>query len=247
MTQEFHPREGVSIAYNRTPPLNKDLPGVMFMGGFRSDMTGAKATYLETLCKNRGQAYVRFDYTAHGRSSGEFREATISGWLQDSLDVFDALTEGPQVVVGSSMGGWLALLLVLRRQDRVQGLVLIAPAPDFTRDLLSILTPAERRGLETDGVVYRDNAYGPPHPFTRRLLDDGANHLLLDKEIPLACPVRLIHGKKDADVPWQKSAMIRDKLTSKDVTVDWVEDGDHRLSRDADLALIGQRVGELSQ
>ncbi len=217
------------------------------MGGFRSDMTGIKATQLEARAAARKQAYVRFDYRGHGRSSGVFEELCLSDWLQDSLDVFDALTEGPQTVVGSSMGGWLALLLALRRKERVKGLVLIAPAPDFTRDLLAIFTEEERRRLEAEGVVYRANDYGAPHPFTRKLLEDGKNHLLLGKAIDLACPVRLIHGKKDADVPWQKSAQIKERLTSKDVMVTWVDDGDHRLSRPQDLELIDKAVEELSQ
>jgi pimeloyl-ACP methyl ester carboxylesterase len=241
--QSFTPRDGVTIAYHRTAGA---APGLMFMGGFRSDMTGTKATYLEAQAKARGQAFVRFDYTGHGQSSGEFEKGTITLWLQDSLDVFDKMTDGPQVVVGSSMGGWLALLLALRRPERVKGLVLLAPAPDFTQDLLGILRPVEKALLQQNGVLYRANAYGSPHPLTRGLIEDGEKHLLLRDTIEIACPVRLIHGKCDADVPSQKSEHIRERLASLDAKIIWVADGDHRLSREQDLKLIDETAAALS-
>lgn len=240
--QTFSPRPGVTIAYNKTAG---SPPGIIFFSGFRSDMTGAKATYLEERCKSRGQAYLRFDYTAHGKSSGFFETSTIGGWLQDSLDVFDQLTEGPQIVVGSSMGGWLSLLLALRRKERLKGLVLLAPAPDFTEDLLRLFSPAQKQELEENGVVYVPNAYAGPHPFTKQLIEEARQYLVLRDTIDLPCPVRIIHGKQDADVPWMKSQHILEKLKSPDVRVTWVEDGDHRLSRPQDLELIDNTVKSL--
>jgi pimeloyl-ACP methyl ester carboxylesterase len=243
MTQTFSPRPGITLAYNR---LAGSAPGILFMGGFRSDMTGTKATWLQAQAGAKGRAFVRFDYTGHGQSSGKLDEGTLSAWLQDSLDVFDRLTEGPQIVVGSSMGGWLALLLALRREERVKGLVLLAPAPDFTKDLLDLMQPEDKALLRQNGVIYRPNTYGSPHPFTRVLFEDAEKHLLLDREIDLHGPVRLIHGKQDADVPWLKSAQIMKRLTDKDAKVIWVDDGDHRLSREQDLKLIGDTVEELA-
>ncbi|MEZ0226398.1 MAG: alpha/beta hydrolase [Alphaproteobacteria bacterium] len=242
----FSPHPGVTIAYNKTPGTAAALPGAMFLGGFRSDMTGTKATYLEGCCKRRGQAFVRFDYTGHGASSGMFEDACVSQWLQDSLDVFDALTAGPQIIVGSSLGGWLALLLALRRPERAAGLVLLAPAPDFTEDIYASFDEKDRATLAQDGVVYLPSAYGDPYPLTQRLFDDAKQFLLLKKEIPVRCPVRIIHGRQDADVPWQKSEHIKEKLAAGDVKITWVPEGDHRLSRDPDLKLLDETVQELA-
>jgi pimeloyl-ACP methyl ester carboxylesterase len=243
----FSPRPGVTIAYNRTEGGAGGMPGALFMGGFRSDMTGTKATFLETRCAARGQAFLRFDYTGHGRSSGTFEDGALSDWLQDSLDVLDTLTGGPQVVIGSSMGGWLALRLALQRPERVAALILLAPAPDFTKDLWEAeFGIEERRHLEQKGVVYRPSGYGDPYPLTRRLFEDAKQHLLLHAKIPVRCPVRLIHGKQDPDVPWQKSRQIQDRLAAPDSRIIWVEDGDHRLSRPQDLELIDQTLVELS-
>ncbi|TAL33050.1 MAG: alpha/beta hydrolase [Alphaproteobacteria bacterium] len=246
MTEIFSPRPGVRIAYRRSAGAAAALPGAIFLGGFRSDMTGTKATYLEECCKRRGQGFVRFDYTGHGQSSGKFEEACVGQWLRDSLDVFDSLTTGPQIVVGSSLGGWLALLLALRRPERTAGLVLLAPAPDFTDDIYGGFGEKDRHTLEQDGVVYLPSAYGDPYPLTRRLFDDAKQFLLLKKEIPVACPVRIIHGRQDADVPWRKSEKIRERLAAEDVKITWVPDGDHRLSRAQDLRLIDETVKELA-
>lgn len=244
--QTLSPRPGVSIAYHKTPGTAAALPGAIFMGGFRSDMTGTKATYLEEHCRLRGQGFVRFDYTGHGASSGRFENACISQWLQDSLDVFDNLTPGPQIVVGSSLGGWLALLLAIRRPARTAGLVLLAPAPDFTEDIFSGFGDKERTTLAQNGVVYLPSAYGDPYPLTQKLFDDARQYLLLQKEIPVNCPVRIIHGRQDADVPWRKSERIKEKLAAGDVKITWVQDGDHRLSRDQDLKLMDETVQELA-
>lgn len=248
MTHEtFTPRAGVALAYRRVQAARKDFPGVLFLGGFMSDMTGTKAAYLEDRCRARGQAYVHFDYEGHGASSGAFTACNIGLWLQDALDVFDALTDGPHIIVGSSMGGWIALLLALRRKERVAGLIGLAPAPDFTADIYNtVFTDNERRAIEKGDTVFLDGGYGDPYPLTRQLFDDAKKFLLLNAAIDVACPVRIIHGKNDAAVPWQKSLTIKEKLTSQDVAIAWVEDGDHRLSRDQDLALIDRTIEELS-
>ncbi|UEM03094.1 alpha/beta hydrolase [Skermanella rosea] len=235
--------EGATIAYRRT---EGSTPGVIFMGGFKSDMTGTKAVALESFCRSRGTAFVRFDYQGHGTSSGRFEEGSIGLWSRDALAVFDRLTEGPQVVVGSSMGGWMMLLTALARPERVAGLIGIASAPDFTEDLIwSTLDETDRATLMETGALLKPSDYGDPYPYTRRLIEDGRDHLLLRGTIPLACPVRLLHGMRDADVPWRTSQRIAERLAGDDVRITLVKDGDHRLSRDQDIALLCRTVGEL--
>lgn len=235
---------GVSIAYHR---LAGKSPGVMFCGGFMSDMTGAKALAVEALCRRRGQAFVRFDYQGHGGSSGTFEDGTIGVWANDALTVFSRLTEGPQVLVGSSMGGWIALLVALQRVERIAGLVGIAAAPDFTEDLIwATASPEKREALQRDGIVREPSAYSEtPYGITMELIRDGRERLLLRGPIALSCPVRLLHGMLDPDVPWQRSLRLAERLTAPDVRVHLIKDGDHRLSRDADLALLARTVEEL--
>ena len=245
--QTFSPRKDTTIAFRRTEGSSATLPGVMFMGGFMSDMTGTKATYLEGKCFERHQSYLRFDYTGHGKSSGEFTAGNITTWLRDSQLVLDELTEGEQVIVGSSMGGWLALLLALSRPERVCGLVLLAPAPDFSEDIYwQEFGEEERRHLAKTGLIYRPSDYGEPYPLTLQLFEDGRKHLLLHDRINIHAPVRLIHGREDKSVPWQKSEQIKSRLTSRDVKIHYIDDGDHRLSRPSDLAAIDAAVVELS-
>jgi pimeloyl-ACP methyl ester carboxylesterase len=245
--QKFGPRPGVMLAYRRFSGQSKTLPGVVFLGGFMSDMQGRKAAFLEERCEQRQQSYLRFDYQGHGLSSGTFQEATIGSRLQDAVDIIDSLTSGPQVVVGSSMGGWIMLLLALKRPQRVAGLVGIAPAPDFSEDVYKhVFTEEHRRHLEKTGLVYLPNDTEKPYPLTKHLFEEARNHLLLDGKIAINAPVRLIHGKQDTEVPWRKSEKIRAQLASPDVKITWVEDGDHRLSRDEDLKLIDEAVVELS-
>jgi pimeloyl-ACP methyl ester carboxylesterase len=236
-------RDGATIAYRRT---EGSTPGVIFMGGFKSDMTGTKAVALEELCRARGAAFVRFDYQGHGMSSGRFEDGGIGLWSQDALTVFDQTTSGPQIVVGSSMGGWMMLLTALARPDRVAALVGIAAAPDFTEDLIwSTLDEADRTTLMETGVLMQPSDYGEPYPYTRHLIEDGRKHLLLRQTIPLTCPVRLLHGMRDADVPWRTSQRIAERLTGEDVRITLVKDGDHRLSREQDIALLCRTVSEL--
>lgn len=231
---EYLDRAGhARIAYHRHPGPG---PGVMFCGGLRSDMTGSKALALETRARALGRAAVRFDYTGHGASGGRFEDATLSVWLDDALAVFDALTRGPQVLVGSSMGGWIALLVARARPERVHGLVLVAPAPDFTRALVAGLDAAARAALARDGRFARPSAYSAePYVFTRALLEDGERHCLLDAPLTVACPVHILHGTADADVPWQRSLTLLERLQAPEAVATFVKDGDHRLSTSADL------------
>jgi pimeloyl-ACP methyl ester carboxylesterase len=235
---------GVSIAYHSAPGKS---PGVMFCGGFLSDMTGGKAMALEAFCRDRGQGFVRFDYAGHGQSGGRFEEGTIGGWTADALTVLDRVAQGPQVIVGSSMGGWIALNLALARPDRVAALVCVAAAPDFTEDLIwHDLPPEAQMMLETEGVVYERSEYDDkPYPITMNLIHEAREHLLLRGEIAFDRPVRLLHGMLDADVPWKRSLLLAEKLRTQDVRVVLVKDGDHRLSREQDLALLTRTVEEL--
>lgn len=223
-------------------------PSVVFLGGFRSDMTGTKAMALEAWAQARGQGYLRFDYLGHGQSSGRFEDGTIGRWLDDSLAAIDKLTNGKLVLVGSSMGGWLALLAAQARLERIAGLVLIAAAPDFTeRMLLEGLSAVDRATLERDGRLERPSQYSPePSVFTWKLVEEGRRHLLLDKPLALSCPVRLLHGQSDPDVPWEYSLRIARHLDAPDVVTTLVKDGDHRLSTPADVARLVAIVEELT-
>jgi pimeloyl-ACP methyl ester carboxylesterase len=218
-------------------------PGIVFLGGFGSDMTGAKATALEQATVARGGAYLRLDYSGHGQSEGRFTDGTIGDWFADALAVFDAMTTGPQIVVGSSMGGWMALLLARARPAQVKAIVGIAAAPDFTTRLMSEeLTPEQRETLLRDKVLYRPSDYGDPMPITLKLVEDGNRHLLLDRPVPFTGPVRLLHGQHDPDVPWQIALRVAAAMESDDVRVILVKDGDHRLSRPQDIQLIIETV-----
>ncbi|MBN9488284.1 MAG: alpha/beta hydrolase [Alphaproteobacteria bacterium] len=236
--------DGNRVAYARTEGR---APTVVFLGGFRSDMTGTKAMALEAWAQKRGQGYLRFDYLGHGQSSGRFEDGTIGRWLDDSLAAIDGLTNGKLVLVGSSMGGWLSLLAARARPDRVAGLVLIAAAPDFTeRMLLKELSPEDRAILERNGRLERPSQYSPePSVFTWKLIEEGRNHLLLDKPLALPCPVRLLHGQSDPDVPWEYSLQIARHLEAPEVVTTFVKDGDHRLSTPADIARLIATVEEL--
>ncbi|SMF06853.1 Pimeloyl-ACP methyl ester carboxylesterase [Tistlia consotensis] len=240
----LHRRDGATIAYHRTAGKG---PGLVFLGGFMSDMTGTKASFLEEHAKRRGRAFLRFDYFGHGESSGDFESGTIGRWAEDAVAALDALTEGPQVLVGSSMGGWLMLLAALARPQRVAGLVGIAAAPDFTEDLMwATFAPEIRETLERDGVYRQPSAYGEqPYTITRRLIEEGRRHLLLRRPIPLDCPVRLLHGMADPNVPWQLSPRLAGALRSDDVELHLVKTGDHRLSTPADLALLDSVLDRL--
>jgi len=238
--------DGNRIAYAMTEGR---APTVVFLGGFRSDMTGTKAMALEAWAQKRGQGYLRFDYLGHGQSSGRFEDGTIGRWLDDSLAAIDGLTNGKLVLVGSSMGGWLSLLAARARPDRVAGLVLISAAPDFTeRMLLKELSPEDRAILERDGRLERPSQYSPePSVFTWKLIEEGRRHLLLNKPLVLPCPVRLLHGQSDPDVPWEYSLQIAQHLEAPEVVTTFVKGGDHRLSTPADIARLIATVEELAR
>ncbi|HTB42949.1 MAG TPA: alpha/beta hydrolase [Acetobacteraceae bacterium] len=234
--------DGVELASEK---LDGRSPTVVFLPGFRSDMTGDKATALAALCAARGNAMLRFDYSGHGSSGGRFEDGTIGIWTQDALTAIDHLTEGPLVLAGSSMGGWIAMLCALARRDRIAALVGIAAAPDFTETLVAMLSFQQRAKLMREGMVHLASQYGDPTPITRALIEDGRSHLLLDAPIALDCPVRLLQGQADPDVPWELALRIATRITSADVHVTLVKDGDHRLSRPQDLALLCGTVGAL--
>jgi len=235
--------DGVALAWARTPGRG---PTAVFLPGYMSDMTGAKATVCEEFCAGHGLGCLRLDYSGHGVSGGAFTDGTISRWTDDALALIDRLTQGPLVLVGSSMGGWIALLAALARPVRIAGLIGVAAAPDFTEDLMwQAMMPAERAQLERDGVLQAPSLYGDPYPVTAALIADGRTRLLLDRPIPLHCPVRLLHGQRDPDVPWQTSMRLAERLQSDDVQVTLVKDGDHRLSRPSDLALLRRTLAEL--
>jgi len=236
--------DGLTIAYHSTPGKS---PGVVFLPGFRSDMTGGKALELEEMCRRQGHGYLRFDYTGHGQSGGDFEFGTIGSWTDDAIYALDKLTEGPQVLVGSSMGGWIMLLTALARPHRVAGLLGIAAAPDFTEDLMPHeLSDEQKRTLAKDGIIHMPSEYDEePTPITQALLDEGRNHLLLRRPIPLDCPVRLIHGMADPDVPWQTALRISQMLQTDDVEIQFVKGGEHRMSELADLARLTRTLGEL--
>lgn len=233
----LHRTDGARLAYRRHAGR---APGVIFLGGFMSDMTGTKAEALDRFCAARGQAFLQFDYFGHGASSGDFKDATVGRWKEDALAAIDELTDGPQVLVGSSLGGWIMVLAALARPERVKALVGIAAAPDATEDLMwTKLEPAARDRLMRAGFVTLPSQYGPDgYIYTRTLIEDGRRHLILRAPIPLSCPVRLLHGMADPDVPWRTSLALAEKLESTDVSVTLVKSGDHRLSSADNLALL---------
>ena len=221
-------------------------PGIVWLGGFKSEMKATKATALDAWAARAGRAFVRFDYFGHGESSGDFRHGTISRWRADALAVLDELTAGPQILVGSSMGAWLALHVALARPKQIVALLLIAPAADFTETLLWQRLAADvQREIIEKGEWLAPTAYGPnPYPITRELVADGKNHLLLGGKIALSCPVRIVQGMSDPDVPWQHALRLVDAL-GPDTQITLVKDGDHRLSKPHELALVEQVLSSL--
>lgn len=224
-------------------------PTVVFLPGFNSDMAGSKATHLADWCAQHGRAMLRLDYSGHGSSGGAFEDGTIGRWCADARAVIEATTTGKLLLVGSSMGGWIGLLLARAMPDRVAALVGIAAAPDFTETLLwQGLDEAARHRLMHDGFIERPSQYGDkPYRFSRALIEDGRGQRLLGSPIAVACPVRLLQGQRDPDVPWPTALRIAEHLVSDDVEVVLVKDGDHRLSRPQDLALLARTVDTLLQ
>jgi pimeloyl-ACP methyl ester carboxylesterase len=230
-------------------------PGLFWLGGFKSDMRGSKAEALDQWAAAQGRACTRFDYSGHGESGGAFADGTIGRWLEESVEVFTTCCEGPQVLVGSSMGGWMALLLVseLRKRKKagrvarasVAGLVLIAPAVDFTEELMwKRLPPAIRREIEEKGFWMRPSAYSEPYPITRRLIVEARDHLMFGNLIETGCPVRILQGVQDEDVPWNHAVELVSRFARDDVVLTLVKDGDHRLSRPEDIERLLAAVAE---
>ena len=228
-------------------PAGQDVAGptLVFLPGLRSDMTGEKATALANQAGRDGVASLRLDYSGHGRSDGRFEDGSLAVWRDDAMAVIDALAPGPVMLVGSSMGGWIALLLAQALGKRVRGLVGIAAAPDFTRGMAAALSPAQRAALDRDGRVVLP-AEPEPLVLTRRALDDGEACCVMDGPIAIAAPVRLLHGQRDAVVPWNTALRIAERVTAADCRVTLVKDGDHRLSRPADLLLLLDTVRQLA-
>jgi pimeloyl-ACP methyl ester carboxylesterase len=233
------------LAFDHQPGA---APGVLFCGGYTSDMNGTKALALAAHCRERARAFTRFDYRGHGASSGRFADGTIGAWCADALAIVDRVTAGPLIVVGSSMGGWIMLLVALARPERIHGLLGIAAAPDFSEDLLlAQATPAQRHDLAEQGFWLQPSVYGEaPYPVTAKLLEDGRQLLLLRAPIALRCPVHLLHGQRDPDVPWQTALRLAERLESDEVTIELVKAGDHRLSTPADLARITAALERLA-
>lgn len=231
------------LAYHR---VAGEGPTVVWLGGFHSDMTGTKAQVLADHAQATGGAYLRFDYFGHGQSDGQFRDGTISRWRQDALAVIDQLTDGPLVLVGSSMGGWIACLAAMARPDRVKALVLIAPAPDFTEKLMEPeLSDEARAAIARDGFWIRPSEYDDGgYAITRQLLEDGARWSILPGPVPIEGPVRVLQGGADPDVPWTHALELANALTSEDVAFTLIKDGDHRLSRPQDLERLVAAVVE---
>jgi pimeloyl-ACP methyl ester carboxylesterase len=234
-------------------PRTGRAPGLFWLGGFNSDMKGTKAVALDAWAAEHGRACVRFDYSGHGESEGKFVDGTIGRWLEESLAVFEQFCRGPQVVIGSSMGGWMALLLAREvakspRDASLAGLVLIAPASDFTEELMwKGFSPKIRDEIEGKGVWLRPSQYGDgtPYPITRNLIEEGRNHLLLGGSIDVGCPVRILQGAQDPDVPWQHAFKLVQRLPAEDVVLTMIQDGDHRLSRPQDISRIIAAVAEI--
>jgi len=243
--------DGAAIAVRHRDGAN---PGIVWLGGYRSDMLGTKAETLDTLAGDLGLAYTRHDYSGHGESGGVFAEGTISKWLAESIAVFERFTSGPQILVGSSMGGWIALRMVqeLNRGkpgDRVAGLVLLAPAPDFTHELMTPeLTEAQKADLEAKGYFEEFSEYSPePNIYTRALFEDGEKNRVMAEPLDTWCPVHILQGMADPDVPFTHAQKLMEFLPKDDATLTLVKAGDHRLSRPQDLDLLKRTVTAMAE
>ncbi len=242
----FTSSRGLRLAYRYRAPL-KGSRTFVWLSGFKSDMNGTKVLALERWAAAAGHGFLAFDYSGHGASEGAFEEGTISRWRQDTLDAIDTLSSGPLVLVGSSMGGWMALLAALARPGRVLAIALVAPAPDFTEKLMWAGLPEDARtDILEKGYTLRPSDYDEPYRITRALIEDGRDWQLLDTPLAIKCPVRILQGMCDDDVPWQHAERLVAALTTPDVTLTLIKDGDHRLSRDADILRLQRCCEELS-
>ena len=235
------------LAYIYRTPQNDDKPLVMFLTGLASDMMGTKAQYLDKICENLGLGYIRFDFRGHGQSMGLFEDGCIGLWLEDALDILDNLAKNkPVILIGSSMGGWVSLLVAQRRKEKIYALIGLACAPDFTRDIKIAMTNDQKEHFKTHGFFDLPSDYGgAPYRITRQILDDGEQYCVLDSPLKIFCPVRLIQGKKDRDVPWQTAQKLYDVLQSKDKKVIFLDESDHRLSSPDDLKRLENTLHEI--
>ncbi len=238
--------EGRKLAYHQSGETS-DRPGIVFLGGFKSDMEGTKAVYLQDWAERRNRAFLRFDYSGHGQSSGNFLDGCIGDWAQDAMDMIGEVTDGPQILVGSSMGGWMALLVARAMPDKVAGLVGIAAAPDFTEDSMwDGFTDAQRAEMAKTGQVALPSDYSDdPYIITRKLIDDGRENLVLREPLNLPFPVRLLHGTADTDVAQSVPLRILDHAGCDDMRLTLVKGADHRFSEPAQLQLIREAVAEV--
>lgn len=235
---------GRRIAYHQSAGAG---PTVVFLGGFKSDMEGTKAVHVEAWARREGRAFLRFDYSGHGQSSGEFTEGCIGDWAADARAVLDTLTEGPQVLVGSSMGGWISLLMAKALPDRIAGLVTVAAAPDFTEDgFWAEFDESQRRAIEEVGHVERPSDYGDPYVITRRLIEDGRDHLVMRTPLVLPFPVRMLQGTEDEDVSRETALRLLDHADAADIRLTFVKGADHRFSTPDCLALIEAAVEDVA-
>lgn len=246
MSQKITSPMGYDIAYNKTEAKEDDKrPGVIFLHGLKSDKEGGKALHLEAYAQENGLSFIRMDCMAHGESGGDWMEATISHWRDDVIQVLDTVADQnrPYIIVGSSMGGWLGLLATIARPERTAGFVGIAAAPDFTEDFrFAKMSDEQKEELETRGYIEEPSDYGDPYIFTKKLIDDGRNNLLLRNDMPISCPVHLLQGKQDSSVPYQWADRIASKLPNTHVKVTFIDDGDHSLSRPEDLQILEKAI-----
>ncbi len=244
---------GLQLAYRRTEARDSEDPGIVWLGGFKSDMLSTKAECIAQWAKDHGRAFLRFDYSGHGESAGRFEDGTIGSWSNQSLAMIRALTSGPQILVGSSMGGWIALLVAqalagLGETSRLAGLVLIAPAVDFTEELMwQKLPESARREIETKGFWLRPTQYAiEPYPVTRALIENGRKYLLFGGTIRSYCPVHILQGMEDPDVPWSHAMKLVEHLAGDPVALTLIKDGDHRLSRDQDILRLLSAISQIT-
>ena len=243
---------GLALAYLEDGPVDGGVRcGFFWLGGFKSDMTGSKAEALAVAASEMERPCLRFDYSGHGRSEGMFTDCTVSDWLAEAVHMFRNHTRGPRIVIGSSMGGWLAMLLLRalgEEASRVRGIILIAPAADMTRALMWDAFTAEARAtIERDGVWHRPSSYGEPYPITKKLIEDGRQHLILQQRQRVSCALRILHGDKDKDVPWIHGKRLYDTIDGADVRFILIKGGDHRLSSARDLFLLQDLANELAE
>ena len=244
--QTIKNKNGIDLAYRHTK-RSKDKPTLVFLCGYRSDMLGSKAGFLDNWAAENDISYLRLDYSGHGESGGEFKDGTIGQWTEDALTIIDTVTTDPLVVIGSSMGGWIGLLVTIKRPERVKAYMGIAAAPDFTKWVWeNELTEEQRETCKRDGLISEESPYSDePDIMTFDLFEDGKKNLVLERSIPFDGPVTLIHGKKDPEVPWEITERIKSNLKDGQTKIVYIEDGEHRLSRNSDLEILKHEIEEL--